>query len=106
MKELTWWRRRKPRALTWNDLDRLHRRLIAVTPTEANPGLARLVREAAGESGDSAFKTALLLLRDNPQTELGRDLIGSWLLLCTRGPVRISLDRDHLFQLMPTRSFT
>jgi hypothetical protein len=29
VEELTWWRRRKPRALTWNDLDGLHRRLIA-----------------------------------------------------------------------------
>jgi hypothetical protein len=86
MDELKWWRRRNPRALSRRDLDRLHRRLIALIPTETNPGLARLVREAAGESGDSAFKTALLLLRENPQTELGRDLIGSWLLLCTRGP--------------------
>ncbi|MBK1671416.1 hypothetical protein CKO28_25785 [Rhodovibrio sodomensis] len=86
MDELRWWRRRKPRALTWNDLDSLHRQLIAVTPTETNPGLARLVREAAGESGECAFKTALLLLRENPQTELCRDVIGSWLLLCARGP--------------------
>jgi hypothetical protein len=86
MHELTWWRRRRPRALESADLDRLHRTLIEITASDINDALPRLISAALAGSGDASFKIGLQLLRDNPNTSLANDLAASWFFLCAHGP--------------------
>lgn len=112
MDELIWWRRRRPAALTDRERDDLHARLIALTPEAIDDGMPALLRSAAGESADSPFQIALLLMRDNPTTRIMWDLMASWLFLCVHGPVvlrdrgseaaRILIDL-HLRQVMQLR---
>jgi hypothetical protein len=87
MNELRWWRRRRPDKVTRAEWQTLHRRLIELTPREI-AGARSLLRNAAGEDAHAAFRLALLLLAEMPETIVLRDLAASWALLAAHGPGR------------------
>ena len=85
MREIEWWRRRRPEQLTRSEWQLLHRRLVDITPRELG-GATGLLRAAVAEDHQAAFRLALLLLSERPKTTVLRDLAASWALLAAHAP--------------------